>query len=273
MTKKKILNWTSRKKRDTLLQYSNTLATTGASQTIAQGAAVVAGGSTALFVFSPTCRDLTIGSDVNPDFDNTRTSSTVYNVGFKERLRYESSSSKPWLHRRICFTSRSKIWRTPYTSTTGATQARSPYYEIGGGTAVGFTRLWANMSVNNEASPIATIYEDIFQGKKDKDWSDVISAKFDTSYYDLKFDRTWILKPNNGSTILSNRSLYHPMNQNMVYDDEEDGGLQGESFFASNSRVGMGDYLVVDIFQPHAAAAATDLLKITSSSVMYWHEK
>jgi hypothetical protein len=63
------------------------------------------------------------------------------------------------------------------------------------------------------------------------------------------------------------------MNHNLVYDDDENGDVESSSYNSTTSRAGMGDYYVIDMFQPGAGGSSTDLLQITTNSTLYWHEK
>ena len=65
------------------------------------------------------------------------------------------------------------------------------------------------------------------------------------------------------------------MNKNFVYDDDELGGTKSAAARHSLGRAGMGDYIVLDFFEPgpnahqqESAYAAIDI-----ESTMYWHER
>ena len=93
MTKKRILNTTSRKKRDTMLTWSNTTST-GASKATAVGPLYVAGNGYAVALWCPTARDLTLfnGNANSITQEAARTSTTCYMRGVSEKIRIQTSS-------------------------------------------------------------------------------------------------------------------------------------------------------------------------------------
>ncbi|AWU66509.1 capsid protein [Bark beetle-associated genomovirus 1] len=268
---KAVLNVTSRKKRNGMLSWSNTNPGTGASQTIAAGGAVVAGNSVGFFLFSPTCMNLNQGSSNPTYFINSaeRTSTTCYMRGFSETLRIQTNSHVPWFHRRICFCFRGA---TPFASPNSSdtpTQNMSPYVD----TSNGMERLWLNQQVNAMGQSVQAIWGVLFKGMINQDWNDVVIAPVDTTRVDLKFDKTWLIKSGNESGTIVQRKLWHPMNKNLVYDDDETGESMASQYYSVDSKQGMGDFYVYDIITPGLGGSATDLISIQANSTMYWHEK
>lgn len=88
-TKKRILNVTSTKKRNTMLSWSNTTSS-GASATIAVGSAFVNAPTSGLFVFCPTAQSF--NSDSLARNQASRSATTCYMVGFSEHIRIQTSS-------------------------------------------------------------------------------------------------------------------------------------------------------------------------------------
>jgi len=95
----------------------------------------------------------------------------------------------------------------------------------------------------------------------------------DTRRVDLKFDKVYRISSGNANGVFRERKLWHPMNKNLVYDDDESGAGENGGTFSVNDKRGMGDYFIVDIFQPGTGATATDYLQVTSATSLYWHEK
>lgn len=255
-----------------MLTYSNTKPD-GTSQTLAQGTAFVQGGAqnTGFFLFSPTQMNLSATGGGSNIVINTpeRTATTCYMRGFSEHLRIQTSSQVPWFHRRICFTSRGG---NPFNNIDKAdTQLQASGNSID--TSNGQQRLWLNSSINNQPNTIAAQYGYLFKGASGIDWSDVILAPVDTSRVDLKFDKTWLIKSGNGSGTVIERKLWHPMNKNLVYDDDESGEAMNSSYFSVSDKRGMGDYYILDLVQSGLGGGTTDLFNIYSNSTLYWHEK
>lgn len=265
MSKKRLLNTTSRKKRNGMLSWSNSTPA-AASRTVAQGAAYV-NSTGAFFVFSPTMQTLDAQSTVqNPA---SRTATTCYMRGLSEHIRIQTSSGVPWFHRRICFTQKGPNPFTASSTTDTPTQTYNPYLD----TSSGIERLWFNIGINNMSNSQQNMWGLLFKGQVGKDWDDLITAPVDNSRLSIKFDKTWTLQSGNTNGVVRERKLWHPMNKNLVYDDDENGDIEQSSYYSVDSKAGMGDYYVIDFIQPGTGATQTDLLQISANSTLYWHEK
>lgn len=266
MTKRRLLNITSRKKRNGMLTWSNTT-NVGATQTIGQGNAYVNGAQAGYFLWSPTAMDLNPTASVrNPAL---RTASTIYAKGLSEHIRMQSSSGIPWFHRRICFTHRGA---SPFNAISGSdtpVQPLQPYLD----TSNGIERLFFNSTINNNPVTLAAQQGIIFKGAQNVDWSDFIIAPLDTTLINVKFDKTWTMQSGNANGFVRERKLWHPMGHNLVYNEDESGETETSSFFSTSSNAGMGDYYVLDLFSAGASGTTTDVLLIAANSTMYWHEK
>lgn len=266
MSKKRILNTTSRKKRNGMLTWSNTTAA-GLSRPVTIGNAYVSATNVGVFVFCPTAMHL----DGDSLIRNTaaRTSSTVYAKGLSERIRIQTSSGVPWFHRRVCFTTKGT---TPFTAISAGdtpTVSWAPYVD----TTNGMERLMLNEDVNNMAITLGAQYSLLFKGTQGVDWNDTIIAPLDTTRVSVKFDKTWTYQSGNANGVVRERKLWHGMNHNVAYDDDESGEGMVTSYFSVDSKVGMGDYFVVDFFQAGQGGGSGDLISINTNSTMYWHEK
>lgn len=268
MSTRTLLNKTSNKKRNGMLSFSNT-STSGTSQTITAATAWVNGNATGIFLFSPTCMDLTTPTSHVISQEAGRTSRVCFMRGFSEHLRIQTSSGLPWFHRRICFTFKGGSAFNTSVSTDTVTQGYNVYVE----TSNGLERLWLNQNVNAMGNTTAAQVGILFKGEKNQDWNDLILAPVDTSRVTLKFDKTWCIKSGNTVGTIAERKLWHPMNKNLVYDDDEAGVAEGSSHFSVDSKSGMGDYYIMDLFQAGLGGTATDQLNVYSNSTMYWHEK
>ncbi|AGU67664.1 capsid protein [Gerygone associated gemycircularvirus 3] len=267
MSKKRILNLTSRKKRDTMLTWTNTT-TSGGQVSPRPDAAYVKGDTGGSFLWVPTARDLVVGSNLATiALESARTSTTCYMRGLSEKLRLSTSSGVPWFHRRICFTFKgAQPFQSNFTGDTGSNQL---YLE----NSNGLTRLMFNQAVTIPPNYQNQINSVIFKGAQGVDWSDVIIAPIDTRRISLKYDRTWTYRSGNANGTVMEKKMYHPMNKNIVYDDDESGTSETTSYYSVDSKAGMGDYYVWDIFTSGPGGTATDLLRCDISSTLYWHEK
>lgn len=267
-TKRSILNITSRKKRDTLRQWVNTLNTGAARTTFTPTPAFVNGGTGGAFIWCPTARDLTdsTGEPNTVTSAMQRTATTCYMRGVSERIDIQSSSAVAWKWRRICFTFKDS---TILQTGTGALLNYTGYLE----SSDGYARAWLNAQVNNDAAAQTNLQSILFQGTQNVDWSDFIMAKVDTRRVDLKYDKTRIIQSGNAVGVFKKYPHWFPMNKNLVYDDDENGDVTQSSNFSVTDKRGMGDYIIYDIFTCHAGGSATDILRIQSETTLYWHER
>lgn len=251
-----------------MLSISNTTAT-GAYRAPAGGSLQVAGNSNAACLWLATGRNLQRDGGLNTITDlAARTSQTCYMRGLSEKLRIQTNSSVPWLHRRICFTIKGDAFVNTYTG--DSTLLTTPYNDLSG---VGMRRLWQNLSVVTAPGLYAALIGTIFRGASDKDWTDVFTAPIDSSRITLKYDKTRTYSSGNQAGFVKRINMWHPMNKNLVYDDDENGETNTSSYRSVDGKAGMGDYYVLDFFAPGGTRDAADILQVSTDSTLYWHEK
>jgi len=266
-SRRRILDVSSRKKRDTLRQWTNTT-TAGLSRSITPSPTYTNGTNGGFYIWCPTARDLNdnTGAANTITSEMQRTATTCFMRGLSERIDIQSSSAVPWKWRRICFTLKDP---SVFASGTGATMNYPGYIE----SSDGYTRAWVNAFVNNDAATLVNFQGLLFQGRANVDWDELMMAKVDSRRVDLKFDKTRLIQSGNDTGVFKKYPHWHSMNKNLVYDDDENGDTMQSSNFSVTDKRGMGDYIIVDIFQAHGTATATDILRIQSETTMYWREK
>ncbi|AGU67658.1 capsid protein [Gerygone associated gemycircularvirus 1] len=278
MSTRSILNKTSRKKRNGMLTISNTQATGNPDAFAQQPLTLIGsntGGSIGVVHFRPTCMDLASPTGVANSIVNQsqRTSSTCFMRGLAENLRIETSSGNPWFHRRVCITSRDDNFRLVATGDNTGPQAA---IMASGGieTSNGWQRLAGNAQAGSELDRTIVVWlELLFKGRQGRDWDDIISAPVDTTRVDLKFDKTYIYRSGNESGILKEKKLWHRMNKNLYFDDDELGaGMESHDYSVTDKR-GNGDYHIFDFFSQGSSGTTDDRLKVRFTSTLYWHEK
>lgn len=249
-----------------MLSWSNTTSS-GSSQTVAVGSAFISAATSGLFVFCPTAQQF--NSDSLSRNQASRSATTCYMVGFSEHVRIQTSSGAPWFHRRICFTTRGANYFNVAAPGDTPTQTTSPYVS----TSNGYERLWLNGFVNAQSQTIVGQYGLLFRGIQGQDWNDPITAYVDTTRVDVKYDKTRKILSGNSNGVVRELKLFHPMRHNIVYDDDEAGSGEQTNVYSVDSKQGMGDYYVVDIFTAGIGGSSSDLLSVNSTSTLYWHEK
>lgn len=267
MSKRKLLNSTSHKKRNAMMNWSNTKSD-GTVQAATNTSPFVAGGTGGIFLFTPTSMDLGNNAANTVANNGVRTSSTCFLRGFSEHLRFQTSSPQPWLWRRVCFTTKGDDFRSAYSTDTPTIM---PYDKLL--VSTGWQRAWINMNINNSPNTISALVNHLFRGTKSIDWNDYVTAAVDTGRVTVKYDKTTTLASGNSNGIIREKKLWHPMNANILYDDTESGmGYNGQPW-STDSKAGMGDYYIMDFFQVGTGGTTSDILQIQSSSTIYWHEK
>ncbi|ASH99149.1 capsid protein [Giant panda associated gemycircularvirus] len=107
MSKRSVLNATSRKKRDTMLSYSNvTAAAPSGGTTFSTNPSILVGNQQYILPWVCTARDLSNASGGANIIINRseRTSTVCYMRGLAENIRIQTTNGMPWMWRRVCFT-------------------------------------------------------------------------------------------------------------------------------------------------------------------------
>lgn len=270
MSRRSILNITSCKKKRASVSYYNP----GTASTNAPGPLTIpsnpsnsfntANQTTSVIPWIPTAQDLTVAGPL-PVREHQRSATTCYMRGLKETISLVPNTAIEWQWRRICFTARR----------ANLTAANPPY---GSSPSAGYVRLLDNYGNSGSSSStgrnlyVRNIVEVLFKGELSLNWDDFFLAQTDTRRCDIKYDKTRYLRSGNAQAVSYNYKMWHPMNKNLVYDDEEYGADVTSSAFSVQDKRGMGDYFVIDFFRP-VNGTATDTLTIRSNAMLYWHEK
>lgn len=263
MSRKSILNLTSIKKKDTMLSYTNVTAAAPFGGTVfGIGAATLTGATSAYeFLHIPTARDMFVNntSTIGPTAMNSlRTSSTCFIRGVAEKIHIQSSTSQPWVWRRIVFYNKGPGF------INAAPAGAIPYTEL---VPQGFVRTVTNW---NQTS---SLRDQLFRGKQGVDWTDIFMAPIDTSNFTPAYDKTFTITSCNDAGFNKVYSRWHPVNKNLVYDDDENGIGEDTARISTPGKPGVGDMYIYDILRAEAAATTSDVLLFEPNAVVYWHEK
>lgn len=263
MSKKRILNITSRKKRDTMLPWSNVTASSqSGSTTYLTVPAQIVGGPSALpmFIWSPTARDLNRNSGTGSVIDMaSRSASLCFMRGIKESIEVQVTTGVPWQWRRIVFTAKGIQDLIPNTSSF------QPYHE----TTSGMMR-----SINQPPTATRNNIETlIFKGAQNVDWNDAIAAPVDTSRVSIRYDQTITIASGNDDGVIRKYNRWHGFNKNLRYDDDETGDGMATNNWSVTGKQGMGDVYIVDYFRPRVGSTSDDVLYFGPNASLYWHER
>ncbi|QCX29510.1 capsid protein [Plant associated genomovirus 21] len=267
MTKRRILNVTSRKKQDNMLAYTNvTVANPSGGTTFAAGSSTLIGSyQNYVIPFICTYRSLYENAASAPGLTvdaSTRTATTCFMRGYKERITIQTNDGTPWLWRRVVFTMKGPYFITQQTSSFALAQQ----------TSNGIVR---NVNSIPAGSTFATFIALLFKGKEGVDFAggDYFGATVDRTNVSVLSDKTRTLASGNEDGMIREFKIWQPFNKNLVYADDEDGGTVDSNGFSSTSKQGMGDCYVVDIFRARVSSASSSQLSFNPHGTLYWHEK
>ena len=267
MSRKRILNITTKKKHDTMIAYGNLASdSTDGTATWHLGQQILKGGRTYIIPWIATARDLTAFPSGNTNISANvaaRTATTCYMRGLKERIQVQTNNGTPWQWRRICFKMKGdgvyrlqdadtqRMWRE---TSSGWMRAVTDFGRAGTTSAQNINIL-------------------LFQGAQGTDWSSYFTAKTSSERVSVCYDKTRIISSGNASGVMRNYNEWHPMNRNLVYDDDESGAEETTEPVSTDGNQGMGDYYVVDYISAGTGGSTTDLLSFEPQATLYWHEK
>jgi len=266
MSKRSLLNVTSRKKRDTMLNFTNiTAASQQGGASYIQGPSIITGGyvvpNPILFCATGRAMDTNAaGNRGNVTDEATRTASTCYMKGISEAVEIQINDNLPWQWRRICFTYKGLNASMPATTGFGMNLL----------TSSGQKRT-SNMLPNNAYRD--TLSGLLFKGRQNSDWDNFMTAPTDSSRVTIKYDRTRTIASGNEGGVIRKYKFWHGMNKNLVYDDDENGGDEDVQFYSNQGKAGMGDYFIVDLFLPRIGSTGSNQLSFQPEATLYWHEK
>lgn len=227
--------------------------------TLGQYSTPTANFGNSVLLFCPTARGLD-SDGVQKDEISARTQTSIYARGVKEKIPVTVTGASPWKWRRIGFSIKDLHNRISGINGTA----------VGYNTGIGNFRPNINLSGTTAETQLLTL---IFAGTAGLDWTDSFHAKLDTSRITVHMDRFITLNPGNQAGRYKVYKFWHPLNKNIVYDDDERGTDMTTIPFSVSSKPGMGDYYILDLFQRAVQGVATDIMTINPETTFYWHER
>jgi len=260
MTRRRINEITSTKKKDNMLTFSNINVPRTPPPPISGTAAVLQGGGPYYQItWSPTAREKETQSTVPGTIldESTRTSSTTYVKGLRERISLQTNSGLLWTWRRIVF---------DYKGTASYFGPLLPTNVL---TSGGYARGLVEVT----GTSLSNLQSLVFDGTQGTDWRDPLTAKVDSSLINLHSDKTIIIKPDLATGTIKNLTWYYPFEKNLHYQEDEIGGEATDGLYASQGKAGMGDVIIYDIIAPKGGGDFADRMTVDIQSTYYWHEK
>ena len=252
MTRRQVLNITTTKKHD-VMRFSN-IPAGGSSST--PGAWVTS--SDRHSIWCATGRYQEVG---NVEFARQRTS--IYARGLREVIRFQISDGTEWCWRRVVFSYKGPIYGQEEVGLgpDSATVDRDTDDGV----------VYYRQFNEPTGSPLESFYDLIFKGEQGIDWQGTYDAKLDRTRVTVLSDVRRSLKSGNSSAHEHTFKLWYPFNKTIVYDDDEIGSSKGSSAFSVQSKAGMGDVYVYDLFRKIGGGGSA--MAIGGNSTFYWHER
>lgn len=197
-----------------------------------------------------------------------RTASRTFVKGFSEQYHIVPSDASAWEWRRIVVSSKGGF-QLPVEGlaiigaqfVTGNTTYRY-MKDVTGDSSGSYQTLWDSAQTN------------LFYGVKNVDWIDQMTAKLDRTRFNVHSDVTRVISSGNDSSRPRSYRTYQAVNKTIQYDDEENGVTMLTSPISVDSKIGLGDIYVYDLFTCRAPInAVSTQLQVRSNMTYYWHEK
>jgi len=261
MTRRAIVNITSKKKRDNMMPVpiDDDPTSIGTGGTPYQ----MTGDNPYGFLFSPTARR----SAFTQNLDYSRDSSSTFSKGYAEKITMETSNSANWLWRRIVFATKHVFYKQ-YPE--GVLELEDP--------TAGYQRtMWNHLGSDATAEPSRAALEDmLFEGQSGADWNDRFVAKTDKRYVTVLHDSRRALNGQNDSARWYHLKKWHPINKSIVYNEKEEGkeGSDTAAYaqWSVDGKPGIGNVFIYDMFAC-AQGTINDQLEFNPQGVYYWHER
>lgn len=272
MSRRRLLDVTSRKKRDTMIPVTYNSPTGDPTNTVTTGTGVVLQGARVnMLYWCPTARDLSLLNGGAGSVGQTamRTASNCYMRLLSEKITILTNSPVAWHWRRIVFCAKGPDFH-PNVNETAPPASRTPYVE----TSNGYGRLLQQFdSAGGLGNTQAVILDRLFKGVFTVDWNGVMQAIVDPMRVKLLYDKRVVLRSGNQTGIIKDTKRTHYFNKTLLYDDDESGEVMNTNNYSVENQQGMGDVYVVDFFEANVGSTSSDRLTFVPEATLYWHER
>nr|QJB18563.1 MAG: capsid protein [Genomoviridae sp.] len=274
LTRKRILNMVSVKKRDRMLMRSST---DGGVSFLPEA---VAGSTNNCALYLMTGRGR---SDVMSNGTANRGSHDVFWKGFSDHLLIQSTTSDPWKWRRIVFEVHAGgvstgVDPTLYLGDIGTydidplqPSTASHGEPVAPITAAGVKRYFRQMSFLSNTN-MNNFLGGLFGGTVGYDFNpgQFVTARLQNENIKIHSDVTRTITSGNDSGVMKTYKIYHSLNKTMRYAGNEVGNLMSSTYYAA-PKSPLGDVYVCDLFTQLNDAPGS--LRITGQGCAYWHER
>jgi hypothetical protein len=208
----------------------------------------------------------------NAAYEAYRTSTRPFMKGLAETYTMVPNDSSVWWHRRIVFALKSPLGTATIQAAIGAQTNSSvnATYRVMRDLSGQTTGDYHDLKVNIEGF--------LFQGTVNNDWTNVFSASLDRTRVDVMSDTRTYISSGNAAAKPRVVKRYVPLNKTLVYDDDENLLTMTPSPLSVQTKAGMGNLFVYDLFNCPAPVspgsdAGNSAISVSSTQTLYWHEK
>lgn len=201
----------------------------------------------------------------------TRTATSCFMRGLKEKIMIQTSGSGAWIWRRVTFTFKSDFFYRNHDGVSDNIVARYNLETVPEGMRRALP--FFNGSLPSDATRLTQLLAFVFKGAQTVDWSNPMTAKTHSERVTIKTDRTHIIRSGNDSGVLKIYNKWYPMNKNLTYDEDEFGGTQIQGDLSALVNSSMGDYYVLDIIAPSLGTGSEEEINFNPEATLYWHER
>uniref|UniRef100_A0A8A4XAT3 Capsid protein n=1 Tax=Turdus hortulorum Genomoviridae sp. TaxID=2814995 RepID=A0A8A4XAT3_9VIRU len=274
MSKRKLVNMMSRKKRDVMMSSAAAGSNPDPNSTTVDGPLTILGTTTSTYHtgyhMTLQCPSHRFLNPNNAAFLAYRTATRPYIRGLSEKYQITPNDAAVWEHRRIVFATKSQFVAAVLPNIGAQTassdfNSRRQFRDMSGVTTGNYTTLQTQL------------YDVVFAGVDTVDWRNPMLAKVDRARVDVLSDTRYQIASSNqvGRTRLKN--FWTPVNKTLQYDDEENGLSVSPSAVSVQDKRGMGNIFVLDLFvclnPVDNVAPQNSYLLVSSQQTLYWHEK
>lgn len=259
MTRRRVLNITSRKKCDNMIPRvvkSDGTTTVGAFTSQEQ----------MMCLFVPNAR-ATRTSVTNPA---VRNKSETFAVGYKETVQISVDGGGTFMWRRIVFMLKGSDLRVAMDSDdTGNLINQLMWQNMEGGC----NRVIGPLDAAFNAPAELTSY--VFKGQEDVDWVNRFTAPVDHNRVTVKSDKVRVMRPANETGSSRTYKLWYPIRRTIVYEDDMESDVVGDKPFSTAGLRGVGDMYILDIMgmQTGGGSAPLSTYQFDPEGSYYWHER
>lgn len=259
MTRRSILNVTSRKKVDSMLPVVIT-----EDMNVTPGPWSNATPLMCLFV--PNARTSRT-SITNPA---VRNASDIFAVGYKERVQITLNGGGTFMWRRVVFFLKGEDLRHGMDSSEAGNIPGQLYNQT---TEGGCRRVIGALEGTTNAREELQAY--LFRGQMGLDWSSELTAPIDTRRVTVQSDRTRVIRPGNDTGASRLYNLWYPIRRTISYEDDLESNVVGDRPFSTAGLRGIGDMYIMDVMSIVTDQTEEPFTTYTFSpeGSFYWHER